>query len=104
MIAGVNREDEMPDVKFTVETEVQDVRLELEEDGRFTPIGLNNKVGNGTFESGYEGVVFLVLQGQTGQTAKLRITQGDTVLNELTDIRITEDNGRASCPAAFRVR
>lgn len=105
----VNRErTAMADITFTIETEVQDVRLELEEDNRFIPIDLNNNVGNATFASGYEGVVHLVLQGQRGQTAKLRITQRvgslDTVLNELTDIEITDDSGEATCPAAFRVR
>ena len=98
----------MAAITFTIETEVPIVRLELEEGDRMIPIDLNNKVGNATLPSGFGGVVHLVLQGQKGQTAKLRITQKigglDTVLNELTEIEITDDSGEATCPAAFRVR
>ena len=99
----------MPEITFKVETEAAITRLELEEAGpRFIPIDHNNNVGSATLPSGYDGVVVLVLQGQQGQTAVLRITQKvgalDELLAELTEIAITNDNGEASVFAAFLVQ
>ncbi|HYE29627.1 MAG TPA: hypothetical protein VD887_13560 [Allosphingosinicella sp.] len=98
----------MPNITFTVTTDVIIKRLELDEYDHYVPVQLNGGVGHAQLASGYEGVAILYLRGNQGQKAKLKITQqvgAETVtLAERTGIRITSAGGQSVSYVAFQVR